>query len=192
MDYELAIIGAGAAGYSASVYAGRSGIKTIVFDKAMGGGLGIVSPKIENYPGFESISGIDLMEKMKKHASKYADIHFNEEVKKADGNTIEIKREFLWPKDKKEVEIRVPVEGVKESFRSIEHVSPEEISNAMFLAAKHSLGLKEETLLNETASLLGFKRMGSNINETLKSIFDEDIKSGKLAQNGNLIIASQS
>ncbi|MCK4365207.1 MAG: thioredoxin-disulfide reductase [Thermoplasmatales archaeon] len=80
MDYELAIVGAGAAGYSASIYAGRSGIKTVVFDKAIGGGLGIVSPKIENYPGFESISGIDLMEKMKKHAGKYADIHFNEGV----------------------------------------------------------------------------------------------------------------
>ena len=82
MNYELAIIGAGAAGYSASIYAGRSGIKTIVFDKTMGGGLGIVSPKIENYPGFESVSGIDLMEKMKNHANKYADIHFNEGVKK--------------------------------------------------------------------------------------------------------------
>jgi hypothetical protein len=127
-----------------------------------------------------------------RRATQYFREAFNEEVKKADGNSIEIKKEFLWSKNKKGVEIRVPVEGVKESFRSIEHVSPEEISKAMFLAAKHSLGLKEETLLNETASLLGFKRMGSNINETLKSIFDEDIKSGKLAQNGNLIIASQS
>jgi len=60
----------------------RAGIKTIAIDKGMGGGLTNVSPKIENYPGFESISGLDLMEKMKKHASKYADIHLNEEVKK--------------------------------------------------------------------------------------------------------------
>ena len=82
MNYELAIIGGGAAGYSAAIYAVRAGIKTIVIDKGMGGGLTNVSPKIENYPGFESISGLDLMEKMKKHASKYADIHLNEEVKK--------------------------------------------------------------------------------------------------------------
>jgi thioredoxin reductase (NADPH) len=47
----------------------------------MGGGLANVSPKIENYPGFESISGMDLMEKMKQHASKYVDIHINKEVK---------------------------------------------------------------------------------------------------------------
>jgi len=81
MDYELAIIGAGPAGYSASIYAGRSGIKTVVFDKIGGGGLALASPNIENYAGFESISGADLMDKMQKHASKYADIHFIEEVK---------------------------------------------------------------------------------------------------------------
>jgi len=81
MDYELAIIGAGPAGYSASIYAGRSGIKTVVFDKIGGGGLALVSPNIENYAGFESISGAELMDKMQKHASKYADIHFIEEVK---------------------------------------------------------------------------------------------------------------
>jgi len=82
MDYELAIIGAGPAGYSAAIYAVRAGIKTIILEKGFGGGLAALSPKIENYAGFESISGIDLTEKMKAHASKYTDIHFNEEVKK--------------------------------------------------------------------------------------------------------------
>ncbi len=81
MKYELAIIGGGAAGYTAGIYAVRSGIKTVVIEKAMGGGLANISPKIENYPGFESISGMDLMEKMKQHASKYVDIHINKEVK---------------------------------------------------------------------------------------------------------------
>jgi thioredoxin reductase (NADPH) len=82
MDYELAIIGAGPAGYSAAIYAVRSGIQTILLEKGFGGGLAAISPNIENYAGFESISGIDLTEKMKAHASKYTDIHFNEEVKK--------------------------------------------------------------------------------------------------------------
>ena len=81
MDYELAIIGAGPAGYSAGIYAARSGIKIVVFDKNGGGGLALLSPNIENYAGFESISGTELMEKMKQHASKYVDIHFYEEVK---------------------------------------------------------------------------------------------------------------
>ena len=81
MDFELAIIGAGPAGYSAGIYAARSGIKTIIFDKTGGGGLAMVSPNIENYAGFESISGIELMEKMKQHASKYVEMNFYEEVK---------------------------------------------------------------------------------------------------------------
>ena len=38
MDYELAIIGAGPAGYSAGIYAGRSGINAVVLDKVGGGG----------------------------------------------------------------------------------------------------------------------------------------------------------
>jgi thioredoxin reductase (NADPH) len=82
MEYELAIIGGGAAGFTAGIYSVRSGIKTVIIEKGIGGGLANVSPKIENYPGFESISGMDLMEKMKKHASRYVDINFNEEVNK--------------------------------------------------------------------------------------------------------------
>jgi len=80
MDYELAIIGAGPAGYSAAIYGVRAGIKTILFDKGFGGGLAAVSPNIENYPGFESISGMELVEKMKAHASKYTEINLSEEV----------------------------------------------------------------------------------------------------------------
>jgi thioredoxin reductase (NADPH) len=80
MNHELAIIGAGPAGYSATIYAERAGIKTLLIDKSIGGGLGNISPKIENYPGFPSIVGMELMEKMKQHASTYTDIHFNEEV----------------------------------------------------------------------------------------------------------------
>ncbi len=82
MDYELAIIGAGPAGYTAAIYAVRAGIKPIIFDKVGGGGLASFSPKIENYPGFESIIGMDLMDKMQKHAQKYANINSLEEVKK--------------------------------------------------------------------------------------------------------------
>ena len=80
MDYELAVIGAGPAGFSAAIYAKRSGISTIVFDRGGGGGLLQLAPNIENYTGFESIPGIDLVEKMKQHAGKYADFHFYEEV----------------------------------------------------------------------------------------------------------------
>ncbi len=80
-DYEIAIIGAGAAGCSAAIYGGRGGASIVVFDKGMGGGLATEAPKIENYPGFKSITGIELMEKIKEHAMEYADMKFGEEVK---------------------------------------------------------------------------------------------------------------
>ena len=89
MDYELAIIGAGPAGYTAAIYAVRAGIRTIVFDKIGGGGLGNLSPNIENYPGFESIVGMDLMDRMQKHALKYTDINFIEEVSNIQKNNDE-------------------------------------------------------------------------------------------------------
>ena len=82
MEFELAIIGGGPAAYSAGIYAVRAGIKPIIFEKEGGGGLAIFSPNIENYPGFESISGIDLMEKMKSHAQKYCEIRSYEKVNK--------------------------------------------------------------------------------------------------------------
>lgn len=86
MDYELAIIGAGPAGYSAAIYAVRAGIKTLVLDKIGGGGLASYSPNIENYPGFDSITGLDLMDKMQKHAQNYTKIHFMEEVNQISRN----------------------------------------------------------------------------------------------------------
>ncbi len=89
MVYELAIIGAGPAGYSAAIYAVRAGIKTLVLDKIGGGGLASYSPNIENYPGFESITGIDLMDKMQKHAQNYTKIHFMEEVNEISKNNDE-------------------------------------------------------------------------------------------------------
>lgn len=92
MDMELAIIGAGCAGYAAGIYAGRSGIDAVIFDKGAGGGLTMEAPMVENYPGFKRISGMDLMESIKEHAQRYVTTHFFEEVvaveKKEGGSNI--------------------------------------------------------------------------------------------------------
>ena len=82
MEIELAIIGGGPAGYTAGIYAVRAGIKPVILEKEGGGGLALFSPNIENYSGFESITGIDLMEKMRLHANKYCEIKTFEKVKK--------------------------------------------------------------------------------------------------------------
>ncbi|MFA6397265.1 MAG: FAD-dependent oxidoreductase [Candidatus Paceibacterota bacterium] len=70
MLYELAIIGGGPAGASASVYAARKKIKTILITPDFGG-QSIVSPNIQNWTGNISISGTDLAENFKKHVEAY-------------------------------------------------------------------------------------------------------------------------
>jgi thioredoxin reductase (NADPH) len=115
MESELAIIGGGPAGFSAAIYAVRSGINTIVFDKGFGGGLAAVSPNIENYAGFESISGIDLVEKMKAHAGKYTDIKFNETV-----NNISKKgKEFIIETDKDSYNVKAVLLSTGTEYRKL-------------------------------------------------------------------------
>jgi thioredoxin reductase (NADPH) len=61
---DLVIIGAGAAGLAAGIYAARSGLKTLVLEEKIAGGTTAEAPLVENYPGFQSISGIELAQKM--------------------------------------------------------------------------------------------------------------------------------
>ncbi len=61
--YDLIIIGSGPAGMTASIYASCYHLSHIVIGKVLGGEL-LLAPDILNYPGFESISGKDLTERM--------------------------------------------------------------------------------------------------------------------------------
>lgn len=70
-NWDLIIIGAGPAGLTAGIYAGRSGLKTVILEEKMAGGEAAVAPWIENYPGFESIGGHELVEKMAAHCRKF-------------------------------------------------------------------------------------------------------------------------
>ena len=60
MTYDLLVIGSGPAGVTASIYAARANKSVLVIEKEAFGGLITHSPKIENYPGFTSISGLEL------------------------------------------------------------------------------------------------------------------------------------
>lgn len=65
--YDLIIIGAGPAGLVAGLYAGRFGLNTLIFEKINIGGQIILSPIIENFPGFpDGISTCELIDKFKK------------------------------------------------------------------------------------------------------------------------------
>jgi thioredoxin reductase (NADPH) len=81
-EYDVIIIGAGPAGLSAAIYAGRQGMKTLVLEMMVGAGSGYMVPQMENYPGFEEISGKDLLALKNKQAAKHAIISNMEEVKR--------------------------------------------------------------------------------------------------------------
>ena len=68
MIYDCVIIGGGPGGICAGIYAVRSGMKTVILEKVGVGGQIAVSDIIENYPGFKSISGPELMGHFENHA----------------------------------------------------------------------------------------------------------------------------
>ncbi len=78
--YDIIIIGAGPGGLTAGLYAGRQGTKTLLLDKGLAGGAGLMVPSMENYPGFELIAGMSLIAKMKKQTEKNVNINEMENV----------------------------------------------------------------------------------------------------------------
>ena len=70
-ELDLIIVGAGPAGLTGALYAGRSMLKTVVLEKGVPGGELLNTELIEDYPGFESVKGFELAEKMAAHALKF-------------------------------------------------------------------------------------------------------------------------
>jgi thioredoxin reductase (NADPH) len=70
-SYEIIIVGAGPAGQTAALYAGRSRIPTLVLEKGIPGGQLWNTAEVEDYPGFEHIMGPDLADRIQKHAEKF-------------------------------------------------------------------------------------------------------------------------
>lgn len=69
-EYDLIIVGGGIVGFAAAVYAGRFRLKTLLVGDLFGGTLSLTH-LVENYPGFERISGLDLTKKVREHAMDY-------------------------------------------------------------------------------------------------------------------------
>ena len=69
--YDIIIVGGGPAGMTAAIYALRARKKVLMIEKLVVGGQVAITSLIENYPGFESITGQDLSEKMFAQANKY-------------------------------------------------------------------------------------------------------------------------
>lgn len=60
--YDAIVIGAGPAGLTAGIYLARGGAKTLIIEKESVGGQIASSPLVENYPGFKSVSGSELVD----------------------------------------------------------------------------------------------------------------------------------
>lgn len=80
MIYDVIIIGLGASGVAASIYAKRSGLNVAVINYSTPGGIINESSIVENYPGFKSISGSDLAYNFFEHFNSLDVPLFNEEV----------------------------------------------------------------------------------------------------------------
>jgi thioredoxin reductase (NADPH) len=69
--YDIVIVGGGPGGLTAGMYAARANRKTVLLEKFMPGGQIANTEDVEDYPGFEHISGADLAMKMTEHAKKF-------------------------------------------------------------------------------------------------------------------------
>lgn len=69
--YDVIIIGAGPGGMTAALYLSRSNLSVLMLDRGVYGGQMNNTAEIENYPGFESVMGPDLSEKMYKSATQF-------------------------------------------------------------------------------------------------------------------------
>jgi thioredoxin-disulfide reductase len=91
MIYNVAIIGGASAGLTSAIYCARKKLNTILLTKNVGG-QSLLTDRIENFPGFDIISGHELTEKIRGQVNKYgvrveegADV---ESLRKKDGNFI--------------------------------------------------------------------------------------------------------
>ncbi len=82
---DLAIIGAGVAGLSAGIYAGRAKMDTVMIEAAFPGGQAALTNEVENYPAIDNISGPELTNNMLEQAVK-----FGAELKTASVTSVEL------------------------------------------------------------------------------------------------------
>ncbi|MFC1768747.1 NAD(P)/FAD-dependent oxidoreductase [Nanoarchaeota archaeon] len=82
--YDVIIVGGGVSGYGAAIYAARFKLKTLIIAKEVGG-LIILTHLVENYPGFKSLTGLELANHLKEHTEYLG-------VKTVENEVVDIKK----------------------------------------------------------------------------------------------------
>lgn len=73
--HDVVMVGAGPAALSAAIYTTREDIDTLLFERAVVGGLAAVTDKIDNYPGFaDGVDGLKLADELRKQAERFGAI----------------------------------------------------------------------------------------------------------------------
>lgn len=91
-SYDLIIVGAGPAGLTAALYAGRSRLKTLILEKIGVGGRVLMTEVIENFPGFvNGISTLDLIKRMQEQVANLGAKVILEEVSEIDCQSKRVK-----------------------------------------------------------------------------------------------------
>ncbi len=116
--YDIIIIGAGPGGLTAGIYAGRQGTRNLIIDRDLAGGIGREVPEMENYPGFDNISGLELIEKMKAQATKNTELHEMENVEEIIKTDDEYR--FTVKTDKAEYQSKTIILATGSSHRHLE------------------------------------------------------------------------
>lgn len=83
-EYDFVVLGGGGTGLSGAMYAGRLGLKSLVLGHASGselpiGGVITTTDLVENYPGFKSLTGHELAQKLEEHARDYDEVTIKSE-----------------------------------------------------------------------------------------------------------------
>jgi thioredoxin reductase (NADPH) len=77
MLYDIIVVGAGCSGLAGAMYAGRLGMTVLVIGELRGGTI-TLTDIVENYPGFVSLGGMELADKLEAHARAYPNVEFKD------------------------------------------------------------------------------------------------------------------